>query len=107
MPDFAVLLAEHRAIEAALDALPASFSRTLDLVLHHYAGEEKLLPGPDFDKMRAQHEEARELGVEVLRSLESGHAGDVERLTRRFVAIVQHNIIEEERDVFPYYHQRL
>jgi hypothetical protein len=31
----------------------------------------------------------------------TGHAGDSLRLARRFHAIAQHNIIEEERDVFP------
>jgi hypothetical protein len=32
----------------------------------------------------------------------SGLTGDGTYLARRFLAIAQHNIIEEERDVFPF-----
>jgi hypothetical protein len=107
--------ARHLAIEEALDSLPSSsapdfataFDSALALVLSHYEAEERAFPGPRFDKMRAQHAEARELGREAMESLRAGQAHDVERLSTRFAALVRHNMIEEERDVFPYYHQEI
>jgi hypothetical protein len=73
----------------------------------HYAREDEFfrsllpqLPGPTL-KMLAQHAEALEIASQVEKSLEIGYMSDALELTRRFRAIVQHNMIEEERDVFP------
>jgi hypothetical protein len=55
--------------------------------------------------MRAQHAEILELGREVLGSLDAGQHDDAARIALRFLALARHNMIEEERDVFPYYHQ--
>lgn len=95
---------EHSPLEDLLDSLrPESFVATLARLLDHYAAEERAYPGPRFDKMRAQHEEVREIGREALASLAAGHPDDALRLLARFQALARHNMIEEERDVFPYY----
>jgi hemerythrin-like domain-containing protein len=52
-------------------------------------------------KLTAQHDEALEIAARLDESLGAGATGDVLYLARRFLAIVQHNIIEEVRDVFP------
>ena len=52
-------------------------------------------------KLRAQHAEALEIAARLPESLSAGQTADAIYLARRFLAIVQHNIIEEERDVFP------
>jgi hypothetical protein len=52
-------------------------------------------------KLRGQHTEALELAERLEEALAADHARDAIYLARRFLAIVQHNIIEEERDVFP------
>jgi hypothetical protein len=103
----------HRAIEAALDrlpavsdpAFPAEFDRVFEFVVSHYWSEDAAHPDPRFAKMREQHREVEELGTETLRSLEAGQMEDAARLRLRFLALARHNMIEEERDVFPYYHQ--
>jgi hypothetical protein len=110
--------AEHRGIEIWLDRMAAALaSGTIDAAraaffearraaLAHYEHEEHTLIGPmrphlpQFAaKMTGQHDEAREL---------AGHLDDPSvpeaewlQLARRFLAICQHNIIEEERDWFP------
>jgi hypothetical protein len=73
----------------------------------HYRHEESFLrilqkhdPGLA-SKLRGQHDEALEIAARLDESLESGDAADVVYLARRYLAIAQHNIIEEERDVFP------
>jgi hypothetical protein len=83
----------HREIEAALD----NGGDALGLLLRHYEVEAIFFDAirGDFPamvrKMEDQHEEARELGRHF----------DDPLLRRRFLAIAQHNIIEEERDLFP------
>jgi len=51
--------------------------------------------------LKAQHEEASEISARLEESLAAGEATDVAYLARRFLAIARHNMIEEERDVFP------
>jgi len=105
----APLIAQHRAIEAALDLLPAdrfdaeAFRRVHQLCREHYRYEEAFLGDVLSPKLRAQHEEA----LEIAENLEGALAADVPYLVRRFLAIVQHNIIEEERDFFPTYRATL
>ncbi|MBS1857826.1 MAG: hypothetical protein JST11_20825 [Acidobacteria bacterium] len=53
------------------------------------------------EKLRAQHDEALEIAGRLEESQAAGHSRDVDYLLRRFLAIAQHNMIEEERDVFP------
>ena len=101
------LQAEHRALEALLERLPASWSAARDAVLAHYARERTYLErvrlhSPALaDKLAAQHAEVEEIARELDHSLAAAHHADVGYLTRRFRALAQHNIIEEERDVFP------
>jgi hypothetical protein len=110
----AVLTEEHTAIEAALDRLAESlaagqfdaaiFDRVTELIAAHYVREEEFLAElhahePNLAaKLREQHEEALELAERLAESLA---AGDTAYLARRFLAITQHNMIEEARDVFP------
>ncbi|MEO8370403.1 MAG: hemerythrin domain-containing protein [Candidatus Solibacter sp.] len=109
-----VLVAEHRAIEAALDALSdgiASGAIDVDAVrrVHrlcaaHYEREEEFLgrlSAPLAAKLRAQHDEALEIAARLEEAVMAGETRDAIYLARRLVAIAQHNIIEEERDVFP------
>ena len=117
MPSTGIARAEHRGLEVCLDRLAgalsagvaeaaqAAFFEAWRAGLAHYDHEERTLFAalePDFPalaaKMRGQHEEAREL---------AGHLDNRElpeaewmALARRFLAIAQHNIIEEERDLF-------
>jgi hypothetical protein len=95
----AALMEEHRAIEAALDSLPL----LKELLVAHYRNEEEFLKQLAVHepamaaKLRSQHEEA----LEIAGHLEDPQDADADYLRKRLVAIVQHNIIEEERDVFP------
>jgi hypothetical protein len=117
MPGTAMFRAEHRGFEMCLDKLAGAISagqveaaraawfEARRAGLAHYDHEEaSLFPAlePRFPalvaKMRGQHEEAREI---------AGHLDDRALpeaewmgLARRFLAIAQHNIIEEERDLF-------
>jgi hypothetical protein len=106
------LEAEHRRIERLLDELaqnftPESFHAARDAALEHYGSESGVFAaaGPGFAaftaKLEAQHAEVAEIAQELDRSLASGDARDVNSLCRRFRALAQHNIIEEERDLFP------
>jgi hypothetical protein len=107
------LIENHREIEAALDCLAAAnldvgvFRRAYDLCARHYEREEAfLIQLGAYDatlaaKLRGQHEEALELAARLEESLLAGQLADGVYLARRFLAIAQHNIIEEERDVFP------
>ena len=112
------LIAGHREIERALDPLSASVAAgTIDpdalhraraLCIRHYGSEEDFLnrlAARDralAAKMRGQHSEAMELAGRLEEALAAGHSRDALYLARRFLAIAQHNIIEEERDVFPF-----
>jgi hypothetical protein len=112
-----VLADEHRGIEAELDRFSVSlaaghvdgecFGRINGLIVQHYRGEDLFLAqlrkhAPRFaDKLKGQHEEALEVADRLEESLALGNAGDATYLARRLLAIVQHNIIEEERDAFP------
>jgi hypothetical protein len=111
------LIQEHRAIEAGLDRLTeairsgqieaGAIRELAELIVRHYLTEERFLAAlgardPKLAaKLRAQHDEASEIAERLLESLELGNAAEGVYLSRRFVAIAQHNIIEEERDVFP------
>ena len=109
----ASFVAEHRAIEAALEACAQGFDaatlpRVRELLARHYREEEAFLTrlhghNPALAaKLRAQHDEALEIADRLAESLGAGDAGDVVYLGRRLLAIAQHNMIEEERDVFPH-----
>jgi hypothetical protein len=94
-PSRAALIAEHRQIEAELDALSQSlaagepdlraFRRASALCREYYPHEEEFLTA---------------LHPETARKIASLHA-DAVYLIRRFAAIVQHTIIEVERDLLP------
>jgi hypothetical protein len=100
---------QHREMEAYLDRLhtdwlEADFAGAARLAAAHYLSEEPGLFAALRDayphmveKMIAQHRESRE----IAEALESCHPQDRLYLYRRFWAITQHNIIEEERDFFP------
>ena len=95
----AELKEQHREIEAALETLPL----LKQLLVRHYRAEEEFIAMLAVQepavaaKLRAQHEEA----LEIAAHLEDPLAADEPYLRKRLMAIVQHNIIEEERDVFP------
>jgi hypothetical protein len=111
------LIHEHHAIEAGLDRLSESMHSgnlaaeavrdLVESIARHYANEETFLTILEAcdrklaAKLRAQHEETAEIGAQLLESLETRNAADSLSLSRRFVAIAQHNMIEEERDIFP------
>lgn len=101
------LTREHRAIEEQLDGLTMeadAIGALAESLARHYTTEERFLEALAVRdarlaaKLRGQHEEALELAARLLESLDADDAG---YLARRLVAIAQHNIIEEERDVFP------
>jgi hypothetical protein len=108
-------LKEHEAIERWLDRLVLSLRKgvvdagelaaALDLAVRHYSREESTLfaaaRAAGFAavvKLEEQHSEPREIGSHAQ---SSETPGERLRLARRFHAIAQHNIIEEERDFFP------
>jgi hypothetical protein len=111
------LVREHRAIEEGLDGLAeavrsgkidgAAMRELLESIARHYLNEERFLTAlgardPKLAaKLRAQHEEVSEIGVRLLESIDAAGAAETVYLLRRFVAMAQHNMIEEERDVFP------
>lgn len=113
----ACLLREHREIESRLDRFAASleagdqqfahaiFLETWQLAREHYRREEGAffaVVRPELPalaaKMERQHEEAREIAAH----LENPELPEPEwlSLARRWLAITQHNIIEEERELF-------
>jgi len=113
-----VLRSDHRRLEEALEGLARldtggapGFGEALAVAraaaLEHYCREEPFLAAirahsPEVAaKLASQHAEALEAAAEALRSLNDGQERDAAALARRFGAIGQHNIIEEERDVFP------
>jgi hypothetical protein len=108
---------EHRDLEVQLDELLLVFGSSSEIVARfraahaaaaaHYSREDEYfrsllakLPIP-VHKMLGQHAEVLEIGGQAENSLEIGQMADAVALIRRFHAIAQHNIIEEERDVFP------
>jgi hypothetical protein len=112
-----VLREDHRPIEESLDALESAIAGGGDvagllrfcagLARAHYEHE-----GPFLEclgsyepaitcKLRAQHEEAIEMAALFDEAIAAGQGRDAAVLARKFHAIAQHNIIEEERDVFP------
>jgi hypothetical protein len=108
---------EHPDIEVLLDRLLSGnlseaeiaerFRVAHEAVEAHYEREdplfERLLPRftDVCSKMLRQHADALEIAVQAEISLQIGQMADALALIRRFHAIAQHNIIEEERDVFP------
>ena len=112
-----VLREEHRLIEESLDALqsaiagggdvPGLLRSCADLARAHYEREAQFLdclvsyePAVTH-KLRGQHEEAIEMAALFDEAIAAGQGRDAALLARKFHAIAQHNIIEEERDVFP------
>jgi hemerythrin-like domain-containing protein len=91
----------------SLEAVTEAMRETTELVQCHYHQEDQFLTvlerhNPKLArKMTAQHEEALEMAARFEESLTDGHTRDALALARRFHATAQHNIIEEERDVFP------
>jgi hypothetical protein len=116
-PRVTLLANEHGPIEAALDRLgetvaagqiDADLLRSVcGAIAKHYANEEEFLMAlaaqdPALSaKLRAQHDEVLEIASRLEESLAAGKQGDAAYLGRRLVAMAQHNMIEEERDVFP------
>lgn len=116
-PRLTLLANEHGPIEAALDRLgetvaagqiDADLLRNVgDAIAKHYANEEDFLVAlfaqdPAMaTKLRAQHDEVLEIVSRLHEALFAGNAGDAGYLGRRLIAMAQHNMIEEERDVFP------
>jgi hypothetical protein len=109
--------AARRRLEEALDALLDALEdgsgceerfRAASAAAHcAFQAEEPLLAAwaEDFPglvaKMRGQHEEAGELAAAVEDSFAGGaSAGERARLLRAFHAIAQHNVIEEDRELF-------
>ena len=111
------LVTEHRIIEGELDRLTESivggavdvsvFRRARELCIRHFEREEAFLArlgkrdASLGSKLRGQHDEALELAARAEEAVLAGQASDLMYLVRRFLAIAQHNMIEEERDVFP------
>jgi len=112
------LRADHRrleiAVERLLDLLTAKatpFDEALlaaqTAAVAHYRKEQLFLAAvrshaPEVaGKLDSQHSEATELAAEAVRSLDDGKTDDAAALALRFCALAQHNVIEEERDVFP------
>ena len=116
-PALTVLANEHRPIETALDRLGETVAAgkidadllraTGEAIAKHYASEEEFLIALHAHdpamaaKLRAQHDEVLEIAARLEESLLAGKHGDAAYLCRRLVAMAQHNMIEEERDVFP------
>jgi hypothetical protein len=112
-----VLKEEHSELEQCLDDLAGAIRSGLELAdcfrragghaRLHYRRENAFLDRLALDepglaaKMGAQHADALELSARFEEALAEGQAGDALSLARRFLAVAQHNIIEEERDVFP------
>ncbi len=91
----------------SLSELRTAFERARTAAEAHYKAEEEVFRelGPGFAaftaKLEDQHRTALELAGAALEALDRSQPGDAVRLARRFHAIAQHNVIEEERDLFP------
>lgn len=103
------LIAGHRAVEADLDRISESLAggavdldalnRAWALLRDLYPREQAFLATIHPEgarKIARQHAEALEIAAKLDPS-----GADAAYLARRFVAIVQHTIIEVERDFFP------
>ena len=111
------LAEEHRLLEELLDALETAIAggnriaecleAAAGRARDHYERERPFLESlatvaPELAaKLTAQHDEACEIAASFQEALREGQARDLPALARRFHAIAQHNVIEEERDVFP------
>jgi hypothetical protein len=112
------LSSDHRRLEQAIEGLLGlltggapgigeALAAARTAAAAHYRREAPFLAAirahsPDVAaKLESQHAEAGEAAAEAARSLGEGQARDATSLARRFCAVAQHNIIEEERDVFP------
>ena len=112
-----VLREEHRPIEESLDALHSAIAGGGDvagllrscagLARAHYEREAQFLEClASYEplltrKLQGQHEEAIDMAALFDEAIAAGQGRDAAVLARKFHAIAQHNIIEEERDVFP------
>ena len=112
-----LLVDEHRRIETEVELLAKgvargavhldAFGRVRELCMRHFEHEEAFLvqlgrqDAALASKLREQHDEALELAARAEEAAAAGQAADLMYIARRFLAIVQHNMIEEERDVFP------
>jgi iron-sulfur cluster repair protein YtfE (RIC family) len=109
--------AEHRVIERHLDGLteasPAelrdAYRRLRDHWAPHFEREEaEVFPqlarraAATVLKMEEQHAWVRDLDATLSRLLEEEipDPRDLDRILRQFAAILQHNMLEEERDLF-------
>lgn len=78
-----------------------------ELLAQHYNAEDAFLEElrrhhPKLAaKIKGQHEEVFEISGHLNDAAVGGQTETEWRLVRRFHALAQHNIIEEERDVFP------
>jgi hypothetical protein len=111
------LAVEHREIEAALDLVAAGIAtgaidrdavrRVWTLCISHFGREDEFLvrlavrDAALAAKLRGQHDETLEIAARLEETMNAGQERDAIYLARRLLAITQHNIIEEERDVFP------
>ena len=112
------LAAEHREIEERLDRLAAAADSDLpdasaalrDLWRPHFAREEaELFPAlrdtvpAMVDKMLDQHNSIRELDdwLADLLARDQPDPRDLHRCLRHYLALLQHHLLEEERDLFP------
>ena len=120
------LAAEHRLIEEPLDQLAALVSgltaaslpaireahnRLRERWQPHFEMEEaRVFPAlrervpATVSKMREQHDWVRELDAWLVRLLAEEHPDlrDLERCLRQLLAILQHHLLEEERDLLPH-----
>ena len=117
--DFSIqsLASDHREIERALEGAAESvatgmidlnaFRCAQQLCARHYEREEAFLvwlgqrDAALAGKLRGQHDEAMDCAAHLFDASAADQTRDSLYLARRFLAIARHNIIEEERDVFP------
>jgi hypothetical protein len=111
-----LLLSQHRVLQTQLDALIAAvkanadyldiLTKTEELLDEHYAAEKPLLEklkkhAPKLSaKMTSQHNEVLEIGGHLDNAIDRSQHEDALRLVKRFHALAQHNILEEERVMF-------
>jgi hypothetical protein len=109
----AILREDHRPIEVLLDALEAALKRGEPVAGHlarlAEAVERHALREAPFWELLGRHAPAIAAKLadqhaqekEALGYFADANSGDQLRLARRYHALVEHNLIEEERDVFP------
>jgi alkylation response protein AidB-like acyl-CoA dehydrogenase len=112
-----LLLLEHRGLEDLLDRLESAIHAragefdaaraTAGAAAAHYANEAAFLERLAQShpavaaKIAGQHAQVLELAAAIEQAAAAAQPADVTALARRLHAMAQHNIIEEERDVFP------